>query len=195
MPSKFESYLISHTGISGDNVKELTSSLVEKNISKGTFILREGEICQHAFFVEKGLLRVYTIDENGKEHIIQFSPENWFFSDRSSLYFNEPSMYFVEAIEDSLVVFLPKNFFEFNTPDVLARFNDRLLNNHIRHMQKRITMLLGASAEQRYLDFVHMYPDLMLRVPQWMIASYLGITPEGLSRVRKALARQHGFNN
>ena len=191
MPSKFEAYLISHTGISAENVKGLTSSLMEKTISKGTFILREGEICQHAFFVENGLLRIYTIDENGKEHIIQFAPQNWFFSDRSSLFFNEPSSYFVEAIEDSVVVFLPKNFFENNIFDVLGRFNDQLLNNHIRHMQKRITMLLGANAEQRYLDFVHLYPDLMLRVPQWMIASYLGITPEGLSRVRKTLSRQH----
>ena len=195
MPAKFEAYLISHTGISAENVKELTSTLIEKTIPKGTFILREGEICQYAFFVENGLLRVYTIDENGKEHIIQFSPENWFFSDRSSIYFNEPSSYFVEAVEDSLVVFLPKNFFDNDSPGILRSLNERLLNNHIRHMQKRITMLLGANAEQRYLEFVNMYPDLMLRVPQWMIASYLGITPEGLSRVRKALARQHGFNN
>lgn len=195
MLSKFEAYLISHSGISAENVRELTSSLIEKTIPKGTFILREGEICQYAFFVENGLLRVYTIDENGKEHIIQFSPENWFFSDRSSIYFNEPSSYFVEAIEDSVVVFLPKNFFDNDSPGILRSLNDKLLNNHIRHMQKRITMLLGANAEQRYLEFVNMYPDMMLRVPQWMIASYLGITPEGLSRVRKALARQHGFNS
>ena len=190
MPAKFEAYLISNTGISIEDAQALTASLTEKTISKGTFILREGEICQHAFFVENGLLRVYTIDETGKEHIIQFSPENWFFSDRSSLYFNEPSSYFVEAIEDSIILFLPKNFFDNDSPEILRCLNDRLLNNHIRHMQMRITMLLGANAEQRYLEFVNMYPDLMLRVPQWMIASYLGITPEGLSRVRKNLSQQ-----
>lgn len=189
MPSNFEAYLISNTGISAEETKKQTSSLIEKSVSKNTFLLREGDICQHAFFVEKGLLRVYTIDDTGKEHIIQFVPQNWFFSDRSSLYFNEPSVYFVEAIEDSTVVFLPKDFFDSDSPDILRRLNDRLLNNHIRHLQRRINLLLGANAEQRYLEFMELYPDLMLRVPQWMIASYLGITPEGLSRVRKTLAR------
>ena len=191
MPSNFEAYLISNTGISAGEAKKQTSSLIEKSVYKNTFLLREGDICQYAFFVEKGLLRVYTTDDTGKEHIIQFVPQNWFFSDRSSIYFNEPSVYFVEAIEESTVVFLPKDFFDSDSPDILRRLNDRLLNNHIRHLQRRINLLLGANAEQRYLEFMELYPDLMLRVPQWMIASYLGITPEGLSRVRKTLARPH----
>jgi CRP-like cAMP-binding protein len=70
-------------------------------------------------------------------------------------------------------------------------FNNRLLHNHIRHLQKRINLLLSASAEDRYLQFVKMYPDIMLRVPQTMVASFLGITPESLSRVRKELARRN----
>lgn len=191
MSSNFEAYLISNTGISAREAKKQTSSLIEKSVSKNTFLLREGDICQYAFFVEKGLLRVYTTNDTGKEHIIQFVPQNWFFSDRSSIYFNEPSVYFVEAIEESTVVFLPKDFFNSDSPDILRRLNDRLLNNHIRHLQRRINLLLGANAEHRYLEFMELYPDLMLRVPQWMIASYLGITPEGLSRVRKTLARPH----
>ncbi|MEO6949425.1 MAG: Crp/Fnr family transcriptional regulator [Ginsengibacter sp.] len=191
MPSNFEIYLISNTGVAADEIKNLTSTLIEKKVSKGTFLLREGEIGKHAFFVEAGLLRVYTIGESGKEHVIQFAPKDWFFSDRSSLYFNEPSSYFVEAIEDSVVVFLPKDFFDSDSPDILRRLNDRLLNNHIRHLQRRINLLLGANAEQRYIEFMKLYPDLMLRVPQWMIASYLGITPEGLSRVRKILAHHN----
>lgn len=69
--------------------------------------------------------------------------------------------------------------------------NNKLLHNHIRHLQKRINMLLSSSAEERYLEFVVMYPDILLRVPQTMIASYLGITPESLSRVRKELARRN----
>ena len=72
----------------------------------------------------------------------------------------------------------------------MALLNERLLQNHIRHLQKRITQLLSATAEERYLDFVSIYPDIMLRVPQWMVASYLGIAPESLSRVRKDLANK-----
>ena len=71
------------------------------------------------------------------------------------------------------------------------KFNTALLHNHIRHMQDRIALLLGARADERYQKFVTMYPDLLLRVPQWMIASYLGITPESLSRVRRDLAERN----
>ncbi|NBC03944.1 MAG: Crp/Fnr family transcriptional regulator, partial [Bacteroidetes bacterium] len=70
------------------------------------------------------------------------------------------------------------------------KYNERILQNHIRHLQKRIDQLIGSNAEERYLDFLEKYPDLTLRVPQWMIASYLGITPESLSRVRRELARK-----
>jgi len=71
-----------------------------------------------------------------------------------------------------------------------AAFNDRLLHNHIRQLQKRLNLLLSATAEKRYLDFIHLYPNLLNRIPQWMIASYLGITPESLSRVRKELSQK-----
>lgn len=71
-----------------------------------------------------------------------------------------------------------------------SKYNDQLLQKHIRHLQKRINLLIGASAEDRYLDFIKSYPDLTQRVPQWMIASYLGVTPESLSRVRKELVKK-----
>lgn len=188
----FKDYLIANTGLPPEKATALCSNEMVKEFKKGEFLLREGEFCNHIFFVEEGLLRVYTIGENGKEHIIQFAPEKWFFGDRSSLYFNEPTDYFVEAIEDSRVALLDKDFFSpsAGADGTLSDYNERLLNNHIWHLQKRINMLLGASAEQRYLDFIEVYPDITMRVPQWMIASYLGITPEGLSRVRSELSRQ-----
>lgn len=188
----FKDYLIENTGLPPEKATALCSHEMVKEFKKGEFLLREGEFCNHIFFVEEGLLRVYTIGENGKEHIIQFAPEKWFFGDRSSLYFNEPTDYFVEAIEDSRVALLDKDFFSAaaGADSTLSDYNERLLNNHIWHLQKRINMLLGASAEQRYLDFIEVYPDITMRVPQWMIASYLGITPEGLSRVRSELSRQ-----
>ena len=162
-------------------------------IKKGDFLLREGEICKSHYFVEKGLLRMYSIDKNGKEHIIQFAPENWLITDRSSLYFNEKSKYYIEAVEDSEVLFLTPDFFanlKLQFPGFVAT-NDLLLQKHVRGLQNRINSLLAETAEERYLKFIKMYPDLMLRVPQWMVASYLGITPESLSRVRKKLAKNN----
>ncbi|MBW8522667.1 Crp/Fnr family transcriptional regulator [Chryseobacterium chendengshani] len=164
-----------------------------KKVSKGELLLQHGEVCRNTFFVEKGLLRMFSIDKNGKEHIIQFAPENWLIGDRSSLYFNEKSNYYIEAVEDSEVSVLQRDFFnkllgEF--PNSIEK-NDLVLQKHVKSLQDRINSLLGETAEERYLKFIKMYPDLLLRVPQWMVASYLGITPESLSRVRKELARKN----
>jgi len=136
---------------------------------------------------------MYSIDKNGKEHIIQFAPENWLIGDRSSLYFSEKSNYYIEAVEDSEVSVLSRDFFnklleEF--PNSIEK-SDLVLQKHVKSLQDRINSLLGETAEERYLKFIKMYPDLLLRVPQWMVASYLGITPESLSRVRKELAKKN----
>lgn len=163
-----------------------------KKIHKNQFLLQYGEICRYIYFVEKGLLKMYSIDKNGKEHIIQFAPESWLISDRSSLYFNEKSVYYIEAVEDSEILMLPPDFINKlieGFPNSLEQ-SDILLQKHIKSLQDRINSLLAETAEERYMKFIKMYPDLLLRVPQWMIASYLGITPESLSRVRKELVRK-----
>jgi len=151
-----------------------------KKVQKNQFLLQYGEICRYIYFVEKGLLKMYSIDKNGKEHIIQFAPESWLISDRSSLYFNEKSVYYIEAVEDSEILMLPPDFINRVTegfPNSLEQ-SDILLQKHIKSLQDRINSLLAETAEERYMKFITMYPDLLLRVPQWMIASYLGITPE-----------------
>ncbi|MDZ4709410.1 MAG: Crp/Fnr family transcriptional regulator [Saprospiraceae bacterium] len=191
--TNFRIYLTSKGGITEEQFLTLTQGIVLQQFEKGQYILRPGEICKHAFFIEQGLMRSFSIGENGKEHIIQFAPENWIISDRSSAFFNEPSDYFIEAVEDTTAVLLDKKFIQQASliNATFRAFNEQALQNHIRHMQQRINLLLGASAEKRYLDFINLYPDLTLRVPQWMIASYLGITPESLSRVRKELAKRN----
>jgi len=109
------------------------------------------------------------------------------------LYFNEKTMFYIDAVEESEVWILKKDFFL----DIIKAYpktivnNDKLLQKHIKSLQERINSLLADTAEERYLKFIKMYPNLMLRVPQWMVASYLGITPESLSRVRKELARKN----
>lgn len=193
MLDSFKTYFQSKTNITDEQFLSITENLQSKKVEKGEILLHRGAICHHSFFISKGLLRSYTMDESGKEHIIQFAPENWIISDRSSSYFNEPSELFIDAIEATEIVYIDKKFTaaaaeispSFRQQDTMA------LHNHIRQLQKRINLLLAATAEQRYLDFITIYPSLTLRVPQWMIASYLGITPETLSRVRKELAKRN----
>ncbi|MBX2951894.1 MAG: Crp/Fnr family transcriptional regulator [Leadbetterella sp.] len=190
---RFTTYLTSNIGTDKAVLEQLLSHCSIREFKKGEFLLSQGEKCRYSFFVERGLLRQFSIDDKGKEHIIQFAPENWFMSDRESVYFDRPSSYFMQALEDTVTFLLDENLFlELSKSDTaFLEFNNRLLHNHIRHLQRRITQLQSATAEERYLDFIRMYPDLLLRVPQIFVASYLGITPESLSRVRKELARKN----
>jgi CRP-like cAMP-binding protein len=189
----FKKHLIEKCGLSEEDITKIEPLITIKNVAKGDFLLKEGDICSHFFFVEQGLLRFYALNEDGKENILQFATENWIVSDRGSVYFKEPSTYYIDAVEDTLAIMIDESFID-KVSEVNPNFrkrNERLLQNHIRHLYKRISQLLGVSARMRYLDFVSMFPDIMLRVPQWMIASYLGITPESLSRVRKTLAQEN----
>ncbi|UFH32433.1 Crp/Fnr family transcriptional regulator [Chryseobacterium sp. C-71] len=191
--SNMTNYLAKVLEVPAERLSLCSVQYETKKVSKGELLLQYGEVCRNTFFVEKGLLRMFSIDKNGKEHIIQFAPENWLIGDRSSLYFSEKSNYYIEAVEDSEVSVLQRDFFnrlleEF--PNSIEK-NDLVLQKHVKSLQDRINSLLGETAEERYLKFIKMYPDLLLRVPQWMVASYLGITPESLSRVRKELARKN----
>lgn len=193
MATSFKRYLIDKLSITEEQAEKAVPDLKIKFFKKGTIIISEGDTKSDSYFVNSGLLRMFSMDQKGKEHVIQFAPENWMISDRNSLMYNEPSAYNIEAVEDTEVVIVDKNFFvnmKHVIPEILE-LNINMLHNSIRFMQHRINMLLSASAEERYLHFIKLYPNLTLRVPQWMIASYLGITPESLSRVRKDLAHKN----
>ncbi|MFZ1332894.1 MAG: Crp/Fnr family transcriptional regulator [Flavobacteriales bacterium] len=191
----FKTFIRNSSGISDAEFESMAHMLHPVHFTKGEVVLEIGAVCAHAFHVTRGLLRVATLDKNGDEHIVQFAPEGWFASDRSSMYFQEPSHLRIDAIEETDAVMVGQDFFDSvaSISDVFRKFNTTLLHNHIRHMQDRIALLLGARADERYQKFISLYPDLLLRVPQWMIASYLGITPESLSRVRRDLAERN-FN-
>jgi CRP-like cAMP-binding protein len=189
----FKLYLQQKVSISDEQFDLIADRLKVKTFEKNEMMLMKGETSVHGYFVMSGLLRSYSIDSKGKTHIIQFAPEQWWLSERNGWLYNEASDFFIDAIEQTTAVIVPKDFIHDAARHVPCMYdlNNTILNNSIRVMQKRINMLLSATAEERYLNFIKLYPNLTLRVPQWMIASYLGITPESLSRVRKDLAHKH----
>lgn len=144
------------------------------NVKKKQVLQRTGNLHSKAYIVESGLLRSYTIDENGKEHIFMFGPEGWIVTDYASG--NEPCDLFIDALEDSVVIQIEK--------DDKLEFDRKKIVKRIRVLQRRIIMLMSASAIDRYQHFVSTYPTIVQRVPQYMIASYLGITPEALSAAK-----------
>tara|TARA_R110002096_G_scaffold28365_9_gene86070 strand:- start:1771 stop:2298 length:528 start_codon:yes stop_codon:yes gene_type:complete len=162
-----------------------------KYFSKGAILQRAGQELAKAFYVKKCLLKSYIIDEKGKEHIFMFASEGWIVSDIESQAFNNETVLFIEAIENSEVVIIEVSDFSQSEENV-NEFNSILeaLTKRIGVMQRRILSLMSASARERYESFLQTYPELPNRVPQKMIASYLGITPEALSTIRNKINKK-----
>jgi len=161
-----------------------------KAFKKGQILQYAGNSKASAFYVKKGLLRSYIIDSKGKEHIFMFAPENWIIADLEALEFNEPVQLFIDCLEDSEIILFDKDcLFKADLPKEKIAENTLLLYRRIGKLQRRVLMLLGSSAMERYTYFVNTYPDLPNRVPQRMIAMYLGITPQALSSIRGKIAR------
>jgi CRP-like cAMP-binding protein len=178
--------------LTGEQFNYWASLLVPKKINKHDFILREGETARCTAFVVKGCMRLYAVDAKGKEHIMQFAPENWWVGDIESSTQNTPSKFFIDALEDSEVLLLDNDSFNKVMKEIpaVALFFQQLMQKRQAVTQKRIIFSMSASAEEQYLDFIKAYPSLVQRVPQHMIASYLGITPESLSRIRNHLVKK-----
>ena len=150
------------------------------NVLKGQILQRSGELNTKVFKVESGLLRSYFIDNKGKEHIYIFAPENWILTDNCEG--DIPCDLFIDALEDSTCIVTEKDFTKLTS-------DRKSLIKRINVLQKRVIMLMSSSAVERYRHFIETYPDIIQRVPQKMVASYLGITPEALSRVRKEISK------
>ncbi|MGK0388389.1 MAG: CRP-like cAMP-binding protein [Maribacter sp.] len=148
-------------------------------VKKGQLIQRQGELDSKVYKVESGLLRSYSIDEKGKEHIYMFAPENWLVADNCDA--KTPCGLFIDALEDSILIVSEK-------AESIQNANVNSLIKRLETLQSRIIKLMSSNALERYEHFISTYPDITQRVPQRMIASYLGITPEALSRVRKVLS-------
>ncbi|HWZ23167.1 MAG TPA: Crp/Fnr family transcriptional regulator [Cytophagaceae bacterium] len=167
-----------------------TFKSVVKEVKKGEVLLRTGDLCDSFFKVIKGCLRSYIIDPKGKEHIVQFAPEEWLIGDQESMFNHVLATLNIDAIEDSTIAVIKFSQNENKLSDLdkasLIDLNQKF-QKRIFVLQKRIIQLISATAEERYNEFNSTYPNLVKRVPQKMIASYLGITPESLSRVRKEI--------
>lgn len=175
-----------------EQLEKIASLVRIKQVAKGEILLRRGETNTKGYFVMRGCLRSYAIDDKGKEHIFMFAPEGWLASDMTTFVRNTPSDLFIDAIEDSEVGVLDVRLFEAAGFDIKQLFGtgiDKLINR-VAVLQKRIIMLMSASAWERYQHFLDTYPNIVQRVPQRMVASYLGITPEALSKLRGDMAKK-----
>lgn len=163
----------------------------ERNIKRRQFILQEGDICMFNSFVVEGCFKMYMVDDNGKEHNLQFAVENWWIGDIGSFHSEEPSKLYIEALENSIIL-------QINKEDQLKLFVDHPKFNRIFRVftenalvgaQRRILQNISSTAEERYLDFLKRHPYFFNRISNVQIASYLGVTPEFLSTIRKKIAK------
>lgn len=188
----FLDILLSNNKFSPEQIDKISQLIRTKSIAKGQMLLRKGELSAKGYLVKKGCLRCYSIDEKGKEHIFMFALEGWMASDIAMQLRNAPSDLFIDALEDSELEVFDIRQAEAAGFDVYQLFGmgaEKLINR-IAVLQKRIIMLMSASAWERYEHFLETYPNITQRVPQRMIASYLGITPEALSKLRGDKAKK-----
>lgn len=174
-----------------EEISFFTSLLKSKFLANGEFLLREGDICKHESFVVKGCLKTYYLDENGLEHIIDFSIEEWWADDLYSLLTQTASKSNIKAIEDTEILQIGKNELELLYQKIpkFERFFRILFQNAYIAQRDQINLALSASAEERYLLFLKKKPYAEKRFSQKDIASYLGITPQFLSTLKKRLGQ------
>lgn len=188
--------LFSHFNASfllNDKEKEEVNALFsERKIKRRGFILQDGDICRHFTFIVSGCFKMYAVDLNGKEHNIEFAAENSWVTNLSSFYSEQPGGIYIEAIEPSVIlqikhadlIYLYRYYPKFN-----SSFRIIIERKYIE-LQNRVLQNISAAADERYLSFLQQYPGLATRLPGTQIASYLGITSEFLSKIRKDLAHK-----
>jgi len=163
---------------------------IPKRLRKRQYLLQEGDVNKYTSFVEKGMLRTYTVDEKGNEPILQFSFEGWWVADLYSFLTNEPSRYNIEALEDCELLLITKSSWDTMLDKIpaLERYFRILIQNSLIATQQRLMGSMSETAQEKYIKLINNFPGCLHRVPQHMIASYLGITPETLSRIRGQMA-------
>ena len=178
--------------LNSQEIETLKAFFVPKKIRKRQYVLNAGDVCQYITFVEKGLLRSFTVDDDGNEHVVQFAIEGWWISDVGSFVSGKDALYNIEALEDSELLHLSRDGMDdlLQKLPAMERFFRILMQNNIVALQRRVIAYMSLSAEEKYLKLMEVAPDIMTRASQQHIASYLSITPETLSRIRKKVSER-----
>lgn len=185
----FESFN-SKVALTAEEQALLKTYLKPKKLRRKQYLLQEGDVCKSIAFIEKGVLRSYSVDDSGGEHIIQFGLEGWIIADLYSFLSGEPATYNIDAIEDCELVLINKSEHDellqkMPKYETFTRLN---ITGAYLAMQRRLTSVISSTPEERYSAFIALYPHIVQRVPQHMIASYMGLTPETLSRIRRRIS-------
>jgi len=180
-----------HVKLSEGEEARFISLLSEKKLHKREVLHKEGEICRHSAFVTDGALKGYSVDKTGGEHVLNFAVSGWWIADMYSLFSKRPGVIIIEALADSRVLLLSRDSQEilFNEVPKLERFFRILVENSLVANQQRLLDNLSLSAEDRYLSFIKKYAFVLQCAPLHTIASYLGITPEFLSKIRRNISQ------
>jgi CRP-like cAMP-binding protein len=188
----FEIYLKEKADLTADELDAVRAVSVEKKIRKRQYLLQEGDVCHHDCFIVKGCLRSYRVGEDGTEHILRFGVENWWMNDHESLNTGDPSKSNIDALENSEVILIDKQAFVnlMMTIPKFRNFIERLKAKSFDASQNRIMSNISHTTEEKYQNFITSFPDIFYRVPLHMIASYLGVSRETLSRVRTQFAHK-----
>jgi CRP-like cAMP-binding protein len=181
-----------HVSLTDAEFGHFTTLLKARTLKKRELLLRAGEVCVCEGFVNRGCLRVYNIDGSGSEHVLYFATEDWWVADIASFVAQSPASLNIEAIEESEVLLIDKASKEklyVEIPKFERLFRILTQRTHVA-LQQRLIAVMSQTADERYLDLKARYPEIEKRVPQHQIASYLGISPEFLSKIRKRLAER-----
>lgn len=183
-------HIAKYTTLSDNEQLAFTKMLDYKAVPKKTTLLRPGEICRFEGYIVKGCVRVYAMNENGCEVTLCFAVEDWWVCDIDSFYEQKPSNFFMETLEETELLVFTREAKEklLRTVPKFERLFRNLVQRNLCALQNRLVGTILKPATERYLDFIEMYPSLSLRVPQYYIASFLGVSPEFISTIRKRLS-------
>jgi CRP-like cAMP-binding protein len=192
MSDTFIDYLQEKGSFSQSEMDTIQSVLITKKLRKGQYLLEEGQVSNFSAFVVTGSFRLFRVGEDGQEHIMKFAIENWWISDYTSFMSGQPSKCYIDALENSELIFFTKEKWEYllNTMPTFKQVIENLTARNFEANQNRIYSNMSETGEMRYENFVAAYPTLYNRVPLYMIASFLGLTRETLSRIRKQSVRK-----
>ncbi|MEM9526412.1 MAG: Crp/Fnr family transcriptional regulator [Bacteroidota bacterium] len=175
-----------HVELSDAEKQQFTSILKVTRLKKRQFVIQPGYVSEYRNYIVKGAVRVFHLDETGKEHTISIGIEDWFFTDFNSYIYQEPATHFAEALEDSLILQMKYEDIEELCSKVhpICQYFRLITEKAMANARKRVISNISKTSEERYLEYAKKYPQIVNRVPQYVVASYLGMSPEFLSKIR-----------